>query len=100
MPAFDENVRRVEDRGWIVDRDSSRRSYGTDHIDAYDSDYKDYGVGVGIDSQSGKVKDVNIIKDPLGKERCAKPWNAQSIPTPEEAAAAFELPERQDGNTG
>ena len=95
MPTFDEHVGRVAEKGWIVDRGQSYRSYGTDYITGHDSDYRDYKIDIGIDSQSGKVKEATILKNPGGAERCAKPWKAQSIPTPEEAAAVFELPERQ-----
>lgn len=95
MPTFEESADRVAKRGWIVDRNRSYRSFGTDRIYGYDSEYKDYEVGVGIDSQSGKVKDATIVKDPSGTDRCAKPWPAQSIPAPEQVAAEFE---RTDGS--
>ena len=90
--SLDENIERVERKGWIVDRDVSYHDSSTDHIWGNDKT-GDYSIGIGLDSTSGQVGNTTIIKDQNGEDREARRWELQSIPTPQQVADAFERPQ-------
>ena len=99
---IDENIERVERRGWIVDRDASYRdprpNKDVDHLYGEDAS-GNYGVGVDIDWQSGDIKDAIIVKDPNGEDRETRKWEC-SIPTPQQVADAFEHPQSMELRNG